>query len=149
MVCARGPPQVLVPAIEDAYGVHHSKFVIIRYPDKLRVFICTANFEAPDWTSKTQGCWCQDFPLKRPGSPVSSPFEDRMIAYMRASAGTLERRRANARPVTIDIAGLRVFDFSGARAALVCSVPGRHPLSAPMRWGHMQARERTKLTPPC
>ena len=47
------------------YGVHHTKMLLLRYNDGIRVMITTANLIPFDWYQKTQALWCS--PLCPPG----------------------------------------------------------------------------------
>ncbi len=63
------------PPLPIAYGTHHSKAFLLQYASGMRVVVHTANYIYADCNNKSQGLYCQDFPLKGPGSPATSAFE--------------------------------------------------------------------------
>jgi tyrosyl-DNA phosphodiesterase-1 len=119
--------------------------LIVCYRTHVRVCVTTANFLAIDWGLKTEGVWMQDFPLKASRAAAtsavpaqsSSDFEDTLVAYLAATGWP-----GGAVPGcgVVTPAFLRRFDFSGARAALVGSVPGAHGGAALAAWGHRRLR---------
>lgn len=56
---------------QEQYGTHHSKIMIVFYNSGVRIAIGTANLIEVDWTTKTQGFYVQDFPLKAVQAPSS------------------------------------------------------------------------------
>jgi tyrosyl-DNA phosphodiesterase-1 len=133
------PPLRFEEADANAYGSHHSKYALVLYERSCRVSIHTANYCGCDWSSMTQGVWTQSFPLKsaRAGVPSSSPFEAVLLRYLesyRWPGSAIEGRH-------ISFDALRAYDFSGARVALVASVPGRHSGVARDAFGHLRLRK--------
>ncbi|KAK9812082.1 hypothetical protein WJX73_004687 [Symbiochloris irregularis] len=115
------------------FGCHHSKYMILQYPQGVRVIITTANFIYCDCNGKTQGIWWQDFPKKDESSPALSPFQGDMLEYL----GCLrlpEPWCSQARLL------MTTHDFSSARVALVASAPGRHSGTSVNKFGHMKVR---------
>lgn len=127
----------VAPPLPIPYGTHHTKMMVVVYPDKVRVAIFTANFISIDWNNKTQGVWYQDFGLKvladssdeeeeekeakssstEEGSKIKLPdFEADLVGYLSALGS----------PVAAFCRELHRFDFSTARVALVPSIPGVH-----------------------
>lgn len=110
------------------------------YPSKVRVAIFTANFVAPDWESKTQGVWFQDFGLKTLVSDSEDDDNDD------SKSETTSRSASTSRLPAIDFEAdlvdylsslgapaaafckteLARFDYSSAAVALLPSVPGVH-----------------------
>jgi tyrosyl-DNA phosphodiesterase-1 len=113
--------QVFVPEV-GAFATHHSKFLVAAYASHVRVCVHTANYLGFDWADMSEGVWMQDFPLKAAGAGKSA-FEDDLVDYMKATrwpGGAL----ADGSRCGAD--SLRAYDYSGARVALVASVPGSH-----------------------
>ncbi len=102
------------------------------------VSIHTANCGSAAGSDLTQGLWTQSFPRKAAGAAASSDFEAQLVGYLACTqwpgGGTLPGSEA------VTAQSLRAFDFSGARAALVTSVPGRHQGDALRAYGHMRVR---------
>ncbi|KAL5972757.1 hypothetical protein ACLOJK_039563 [Asimina triloba] len=73
------------PPLPISYGTHHSKAMLLMYPQGVRVVVHTANLIYVDWNNKTQGLWMQDFPWKdQKNLSSSSPFENDLIEYFTA-----------------------------------------------------------------
>ncbi|XP_031500494.1 tyrosyl-DNA phosphodiesterase 1 [Nymphaea colorata] len=130
------------PLLPIAYGTHHSKAMLLVYPQGVRVVIHTANLIYVDWNNKTQGLWMQDFPWKqRQDHSKTSPFEEDLVDY-------LEKLKWPGLNVSIPVAGsatinssfFRKFDFSSASVRLIASVPGYHSGGSLKKWGHMKLR---------
>lgn len=130
----------VAPPLPIPYGTHHTKMMVVVFPDKVRVAIFTANFIPNDWDSKTQGVWCQDFGLKvLPDS--SDEDEDEKEAHSSPASGPTPGSKTKLPDFEVDLVDylsrlgspvaafcreLRRFDFSAARVALVPSIPGVH-----------------------
>jgi hypothetical protein len=104
--------------------------VILLYATGCRVAVCTANFISIDWLWKNNASFVQDFPRKNQRSPRGSDFETSLLDYVEPY-----RSRGG-----LDVAALREFDFSAAKAVLIPSVPGFHTGAAMHRYGHMRLR---------
>lgn len=139
---------VHAPPLPIPYGTHHSKFFILKYATGVRVVIHTANLIFCDCNNKTQGLYCQDFPLLPTGSadggssaaaaaaaqrPPGADFGAALLQYVR-------RLELPAEAAAAVEAALSTADFSAARVALVPSAPGRHRGAALTQFGHMRAR---------
>ena len=72
------------------------------------------------WSSDT--LLAQDFPWKCSGAANTSKCEETLTRYLQKA----QWKGASGGGQSVDIATLRACDFSGARALLVASVPGRH-----------------------
>jgi Tyrosyl-DNA phosphodiesterase len=61
-------------------SLHHSKTLFCFYPAFVRVVVSTGNFIRTDFERKTNGIWCQDFPLhteeskRLPVTPEATDF---------------------------------------------------------------------------
>lgn len=104
--------------------------MILLYATGCRVAVCTANFIGVDWLWKNNASFVQDFPRKNQCSPRGSDFETALLDYVEPY-----RSRGG-----LDVAALRDFDFSAAKAVLIPSVPGYHTGAAMHRYGHMRLR---------
>eukprot|EP00493_Phyllostaurus_siculus_P025025 UN25369 len=65
-----------------AYGLHHSKLIILYYEEGVRIVISTANFIEADFENKTNAFWMQDFPKKTSRSKPMTDFEETLIHYL-------------------------------------------------------------------
>lgn len=115
------------------FGTHHSKMMILfRHDDTAQVIIHTANMIPKDWTNMTNGIWKSHLLPKMtvaPATTTSSPedhpvgsgdrFKTDLLNYLRA----YDRRKITCKTLTDELVN---YDFSGIKAALVASVPGRH-----------------------
>jgi tyrosyl-DNA phosphodiesterase-1 len=130
--------RLFFPPLPFEWGCHHAKFTVAVFARACVVSIHTANCGTSRRGSDvTQGLWTQAFPRKQDDAPGLSDFEDQLVAYLTCThwlGGTLPCGEA------VTAASLRAFDFSGARAALVASVPGRHINGALRAYGHMRVR---------
>lgn len=132
---------VFTPAMIDDYGTHHSKFAIVVTRSLCRVCIHTANYVPHDWHSFSQGAWIQDFPLKPAGAALStSTFESELLRYLAATQAFQPGGWSSSSAGGISLSSLSAFDFSAAKAQLVCSTPGRHSGAAIAQQGHMHVR---------
>lgn len=129
------------------FGTHHSKMmVLLRQDDTAQVIIHTANMIAKDWTNMTNAVW-KSPPLPKLAESPSAEEEaslppdhhplgsgQRFKADLLSYLMNYDRRQITCGPL---VDQLRRYDFSGVKAALVASVPGKHnihDLSQPA-WG--------------
>ncbi|KAK1284192.1 hypothetical protein QJS10_CPB21g00868 [Acorus calamus] len=100
------------PPLPISYGTHHSKAMLLVYPQGVRIIVHTANLIYVDWNNKTQGLWMQDFPWKD-GQNLNEgcSFESDLVDYLNA-----------------------------LKVRLIASVPGYHTGSNLKKWGHMKLR---------
>lgn len=133
----------------NTHGSQHAKYFFLEYPGVgVRVVVYTTNTPHAECNHRTtNGLWFQDFPPKaaaRRGPaaappPALSDFQFQLARFLGHSLGGSAsaevqacRRRAQAL-----VAG---HDFSGARGALVASVPGYHSGEELHAFGHMRLR---------
>ncbi|XP_021766943.1 tyrosyl-DNA phosphodiesterase 1-like isoform X1 [Chenopodium quinoa] len=130
------------PPLPISYGTHHSKAMLLVYPQGLRVIVHSANLIHVDWNNKSQGLWMQDFPWKdQNATSKGSPFESDLIDYLQAlklpeftaSLPALGRVKINA-------SFFKKFNYENAAVRLIASVPGYHSGSSLKKWGHMKLR---------
>ena len=122
------------------YGTHHSKFFLLVYPAGVRVVVSTANLCRMDLTVMSNAVWWQDFPLKseqQVQNHASSEFEEDLLLYLnrlRWVGG--EETNEDGERVLVGPEAFRAFDYSGAGAKLIRSVPVRHNSVEETSWGH-------------
>ncbi|KAL8396504.1 hypothetical protein RB594_009930 [Gaeumannomyces avenae] len=141
----------------EMFGTHHSKMLILlRHDDTAQVVIHTANMIPKDWTNMTQSIWLSPrLPLQKPTTPAPAhvdyeslpegsgeKFKLDLLSYLRA----YDKRRAICRPLVQE---LQRYDFSGVRATLVASVPGRHQIHdrSAATWGWAAIRRALESVP--
>ncbi|XP_015695427.1 tyrosyl-DNA phosphodiesterase 1 isoform X2 [Oryza brachyantha] len=130
------------PPLPISFGTHHSKAMLLVYPQGIRVVVHTANLIYVDWNNKTQGLWMQDFPWKDTKDVNKNvSFENDLIDYL--SAIKWPEFRVNLRvvgDVNINAAFFRKFDYKSSSVRLIGSVPGYHVGPNIKKWGHMKLR---------
>ncbi|CAA2996999.1 tyrosyl-DNA phosphodiesterase 1 isoform X1 [Olea europaea subsp. europaea] len=130
------------PPLPISYGTHHSKAMLLVYPQGVRVIVHTANLIYVDWNNKSQGLWMQDFPWKDQNSASKGcGFESDLIDYL--SVLKWPEFTANIPSlgsVTINSSFFKKFNYSSAVVRLIASVPGYHSGSNLKKWGHMKLR---------
>ena len=164
---ARGSNWECLYPPHEQFGTHHSKGIVIIRPSLLTVHVTTANFIFSDWNNKTNATWSGHFPRldAAPAAPADGFGADLLAYYSAVQAigaapppAWRVGGRAGARPPSeqekqafarLSLEWVRQYDYAGARARLVASVPGtsagsaagRHSGAALHRWGHMRLRE--------
>eukprot|EP00850_Spirogloea_muscicola_P009649 SM000054S18135 [mRNA] locus=s54:592783:596977:+ [translate_table: standard] len=132
------------PPLRIPWGTHHSKAMLLVYPQGVRIVVHTANLIEVDWSYKSQGLWMQDFPCKMQGCErQTSVFEDDLLDYLTAlewPGCLVPAADGDGGDVKVDMSFFRRFDYSGATVRLVGSVPGYHQGSNLAKWGHMKLR---------
>lgn len=125
------------------FGTHHTKCFILVYDTGVRVCVHTANLIHGDVRKRTNAAWCQDFPNKSPAHlGRTSEFERDLGRYL-ATLGWKDETCAlpgAGGDVVVGPSAMSRFDFSGAGAKLIASVPGRWVGSAMMNYGHTSVR---------
>ena len=125
------------------FGTHHTKCFILVYDTGVRVCVHTANLIHGDVRKRTNAAWCQDFPNKSAADlGRKSEFERDLGRYL-ATLGwkdeTCALPGAGGR-VVVGPSAMSRFDFSGAGAKLISSVPGRWVGAAMRDYGHTGVR---------
>ena len=137
------------------YGCYHAKFILIGFPTGIRVIVTSANFIYSDFQQKSNGVYCQDFPLKQPPSAAAastttttttSPFEESLVDYIQtilrvkpecgaarstpwpcSATGAASSASSSSASLEVPLnVLLRRYDFSRAYGHLVATVPGFH-----------------------
>jgi len=117
----------------DKFGTMHSKFMLLCYDTGIRMVVMTCNFGCT--YQMTDALWAQDFPWKSSSSssssspPHSSDFEETLCRYLAISYSKFKTDGVSAGGQCINLKTIHKIDFSGARAVLIASVPGRHKQS--------------------
>ena len=137
------------PSNMSAFGTQHAKFIIIVYPRLLRIAISSNNFVPLDFERKTGSIFVQSFPLARAsgGSAALSGDANSASATQDTDFGTALRAflqkmqegsgQAAAPAFNVLLEHLQRFDYSGARADLVASIPGAmEGATAMAKYGH-------------
>lgn len=130
------------PPLPISFGTHHSKAMLLVYPQGIRVVVHTANLIHVDWNNKSQGLWTQDFPWKEANDMSTNiGFENDLVDYLRALKWPEFRVNLPvAGDVNINAAFFRKFDYSSSTVRLIGSVPGYHVGPNMKKWGHMKLR---------
>ncbi|KAI1295435.1 Tyrosyl-DNA phosphodiesterase 1 [Halotydeus destructor] len=122
--------------IRDAFGTHHSKIMLLRYEEGIRIVISTANLVNSDWRKKTEFVWISPVlpALKNEQSFGDSPtnFKRDFIEYMNTY---------KAKQLDSWISLIKRHDFSDIKVFLVASVPGRHVGLEKEKYGHLKLRK--------
>ncbi|XP_028767822.1 tyrosyl-DNA phosphodiesterase 1 isoform X2 [Neltuma alba] len=130
------------PPLPISFGTHHSKAMILVYPQGVRVIVHTANLIYVDWNNKSQGLWMQDFPWKDQNNPTKgSGFENDLIEYLNVLKWPeFSVMLPSLGNFSISPSFFKKFDYSNAVVRLVASVPGYHTGTSLKRWGHMKLK---------
>ena len=83
---------------------------------------CLVEARADVCLPRPDALWAQDFPWKCSGAAKTSKFEETLTRYLQKA----QWKGASGGGLSVDLSTLRKCDFSGARAVLIASVPGRH-----------------------
>lgn len=130
------------PPLPISYGTHHSKAMLLVYPQGVRIIVHTANLIYVDWNNKSQGLWMQDFPWKdQNGSSKGCGFETDLIDYLSALKWPeFSVNLPDLGKFSINSSFFKKFDYSNATVRLIASVPGYHSGPNLKKWGHMKLR---------
>ncbi|GMH07788.1 hypothetical protein Nepgr_009628 [Nepenthes gracilis] len=129
------------PPLPISYGTHHSKAMLLVYPQGVRIVVHTANLIYVDWNNKSQGLWMQDFPWKDQNDSSTCELENDLIDYL-ASLKWPEftSNLPSLGSFKINSSFFKKFDYGNAEVRLIASVPGHHSGSNLKKWGHMKLR---------
>ncbi|PAA61315.1 hypothetical protein BOX15_Mlig021690g1 [Macrostomum lignano] len=120
------------------YGTHHSKLMILRYADGIRIVVHTANLIERDWHQKTQCGWLS--PLLKPLPAEASSNDGDSPTNLRADLCRYLRRYRHPRVGRwADL--IESYDCSGLRVFLIASCPGRHSADQLNEFGHLKLRQ--------
>ena len=179
--CLRAPEHagrfvLLQPPVPGGQGpVFHPKMILVRSEVRLQLHITSANLTMNAFHNKTNSVWSGCFP-PRTSPPVGerNGFEDDLLSYLEAlnmlgscppddfvvrngddgkrKVTTADEQAWKRSHFERSITALQRFDFGGARARLVASVPARseakpeaqrrgHEGKDLHKWGHLKVRK--------
>nr|CAH8872742.1 unnamed protein product [Trichobilharzia regenti] len=125
------------------YGTHHTKMMILKYKDGLKVVIHTANMIPEDWDRRTQGIWISpklsllNSELKKSSSSSTDSetnFRADLLEYLKAySTGVTQSVNS---PLFEWIDCLHNYDFRPIKVVLIASVSGRFVGQSMKKFGH-------------
>ncbi|GMH15800.1 hypothetical protein Nepgr_017641 [Nepenthes gracilis] len=129
------------PLLPISYGTHHSKAMLLVYPQGVRIVVHTANLIYVDWNNKSQGLWMQDFPWKDQNDSSTCEFENDLIDYLTTLKWPeFTVNLPSLGSFKINSSFFKKFDYGSAEVRLIASVPGYHSGSNLKKWGHMKLR---------
>ncbi|GMH28513.1 hypothetical protein Nepgr_030356 [Nepenthes gracilis] len=116
------------PPLPISYGTHHSKAMLLVYPQGVRIVVHTANLIYVDWNNKSQGLWMQDFPWKDQNDSSTCELENDLIDYL-ASLKWPEftSNLPSLGSFKINSSFFKKFDYGNAEVRLIASVSMRAP----------------------
>ena len=124
------------PNLPIPFGTHHTKMLLLFYPDGMRVAITTANFIPVDWDRKTQGVWISPyFPLRDSKVELLSRFQQDLIEYLQAY---------RAKVFDFSIEKILKHEMRNITVRLIASIPGYHTGDQLERWGHLKMKNVLK-----
>ncbi|XP_020680271.1 uncharacterized protein LOC110097942 [Dendrobium catenatum] len=109
---------------------HHPKLLVLQREESVRVVVTSANLVSKQWNQITNTVWWQDFP-RRDAPDYSSLFatiKDLKSDFAAQLAGFIASLISDVPSQAHWIKELARFDFGGAAAYLVASIPGMHAL---------------------
>nr|XP_027202048.1 tyrosyl-DNA phosphodiesterase 1-like [Dermatophagoides pteronyssinus] len=120
------------------FSCHHSKMIILRYEDSIRIIILTANMIPMDFYAVTQGIWIsQKLPKKsnkeeEENQTSKTNFKNDLIQYL-----------THYKKTTVDkwIQIIGDYDFSSINVFLIASVPDSHQNNDRESFGHLKIRK--------
>lgn len=128
--------------VEQETGCFHCKFILLRFVDRLRIVISSANLYANEWEHIRNCIWAQDFFPKNNQSWSSSVVvgTNDFADYFRWFCDRIH--------VDLGLFDLDLFQLERANARLVGSIPGFHASSLRMRFGIVRLGEVLRSLPP-
>ncbi|XP_056402112.1 tyrosyl-DNA phosphodiesterase 1 isoform X2 [Hyla sarda] len=124
--------------LDQAFGTHHTKMMLLLYEEGLRVVIHTSNLIRDDWHQKTQGIWLSPLYPRLPEGSSSlagesiTNFRADLVAYLTAYNSPSLREWTDI---------IKQHDLSETRVYLVASTPGRFQGYEKEKWGHFRLRK--------
>ncbi|KAI0982328.1 hypothetical protein GJ496_007086 [Pomphorhynchus laevis] len=122
------------------FGTHHSKMIILKFNDSIRIAIMTGNFIFQDWYQKTQGVWLSPF-LDHCDSTVSTTDSndsdllqtDSTTNFRFYLTAYLKEYKKNELSMLADL--LQEYNFRSIRAHFIASAPGRRKRTSVKEFG--------------
>lgn len=109
---------------------HHPKLLVLQREESVRVVVTSANLVSKQWNQITNTVWWQDFP-RRDVPDYSSLFatiKDLKSDFAAQLVGFIASLITDVPSQAHWIKDLARYDFGGASAYLIASVPGMHAL---------------------
>ncbi|KAH9592372.1 tyrosyl-DNA phosphodiesterase 1 [Schistosoma haematobium] len=129
------------------YGTHHTKMMMLKYKDGLKIIIHTANMISDDWDRRTQGIWISPKlkllsteQLKHLNDTDSrTNFRADLLEYLKSYGRDLTQSTSS--PLFEWINCLHSYDFRPIKVVLIASVSGRHVGESLNKFGHTRLGE--------
>lgn len=109
---------IISPKLFDKWGSFHAKLFLLKFPNRLRVVVTSANLISCDWSLISQAIWFQDF---FPGTSSGS-FHAQLKKFIK---DIMPKGYSLGKELGID---LDSYNFDNSSTELVTSVPGRYKL---------------------
>ncbi|KAK8798800.1 hypothetical protein WA158_007884 [Blastocystis sp. Blastoise] len=128
------------PIIMSKGGIFHAKLLLIRFEDRLRVVISSANLTKPDWMQWSQNIWTQDFftstsnTIQSKQTKLGKEFETDLRGMLRTLKVPTNRIKDTFNSIL----------FNHVSVKLVFSLPGVHSGNDLYKYGHMRLRNILK-----
>jgi tyrosyl-DNA phosphodiesterase-1 len=103
------------------WGKFHSKLIILKFPNFIRIIIPTANLTNCDWYYWGQLLWFQDFPLKKING-TTSDFEKYLHKVLETTVGSNYQNSKHYKKLGINLSD---YDLNNTAVDLVASTAGR------------------------
>ncbi|TNN20134.1 Tyrosyl-DNA phosphodiesterase 1 isoform 1 [Schistosoma japonicum] len=130
------------------FGTHHTKMMLLKYKDGLKIVIHTANMISDDWDRRTQGIWIspklkfvnQEQQHKNLNDTDSKTnFRADLLDYLKSyESGSTQFTDS---PLHEWINCLHSYDFRPIKVVLIASVSGRHVGESLKKFGHPRLGE--------
>ena len=104
------------------WGKFHSKLILLKFPNFIRVIVPSANLTNGDWYYWGQIIWFQDFPLKKDQNTKKNEFQD----YLEKFFTTFMPHTYEGKRFWTDLnINFNNYDFSNTCVDLIASANGR------------------------
>ncbi|XP_020599057.1 uncharacterized protein LOC110038531 isoform X2 [Phalaenopsis equestris] len=109
---------------------HHPKLIVLQREDSVRVIVTSANLVSKQWNHITNTVWWQDFPRRDAPdySPLFATIKDLKSDFAAQLVGFVASLITDVPSQAHWINDLAGYDFGGAAAYLIASIPGMQAL---------------------
>ena len=123
--------------LTNMFGTHHTKMMLLKYENGIRIVIHTANLVAGDWNEKTQGVWLSPlFPHLGPNHSKednsTTKFKSDLLDYLKSY---------NSKSISRWCEIIANHDLSTAKVFLIGSISGRVIGNEKVKFGHLKLRK--------